>query len=162
MELSLLILVCIHKSCIMLCHRSWIFIFWSWKSHGKFNVEKEGAPCFCRLTFNVTALKGHTAWICSPQAHHFEWAMKDAVWLGVAAESWPVNMKISLSDKILFIPVYVVFIDKMQFKGHSREVVGSWHSALLHDSCWSHSRGQISFPLRVNGRGPHIPQRKVT
>lgn len=50
MELSLLILVCIHKSHRLLGNiccsdRSWIFIFWSWK----INVEKEEAPCFWAL-----------------------------------------------------------------------------------------------------------------
>jgi len=47
MELSLLILVCIHKSYIVYLEIYFVTIdhglsfFWSWK----INVEKEGAPC---------------------------------------------------------------------------------------------------------------------
>ena len=53
MELSLLILVCIHKSyiiylqlyIIMCCADwSWIFIFLVMEKSWKINVEKEGAP----------------------------------------------------------------------------------------------------------------------
>ena len=50
MEMSLLILVCIHKSYIVyleiLCcaDRSWIFNFLSWNSHGKSMLKKSGHP----------------------------------------------------------------------------------------------------------------------
>ena len=50
MELSLLILVCIHKSYIVYLEIYVVAIghgfsfFWSWKSHG--NVEKEGHPVY--------------------------------------------------------------------------------------------------------------------
>ena len=47
MELSLLILVCIHKSCIVyleICLYVMDFHFLVMEKSWKFNVEKEGAP----------------------------------------------------------------------------------------------------------------------
>jgi len=47
LQLWSLEMVCIHKSYIVyFCYvdRSWIFIFWAWKSHGKSVLEKRGHP----------------------------------------------------------------------------------------------------------------------
>ena len=57
MELSLLILVCIHKSCIVYLEIYNIVpighgfsFFWSWKSHGKSTLKRRGHPaCYFGL-----------------------------------------------------------------------------------------------------------------
>jgi len=33
--------------------RSWIFIFWSWKSHGKSMLKKRGNPVLCFIILGV-------------------------------------------------------------------------------------------------------------
>ena len=66
------ILVSIHKSCIIyfekICcaDRSWNFIFWSWKSHGKSLLKKSGHPVIdcssCVDTAEVSVCAGLNGW----------------------------------------------------------------------------------------------------
>ena len=80
MELSLLILVYIHKSYLVYlvvsrllgnkccADRSWIFIFWSWKSHGKSMLKKRGHPAMSGVNESIKPSQLHD-WI-SPQNSH--------------------------------------------------------------------------------------------
>jgi len=94
LELSLLILLCIHKSYIIYFELSVVPIghefsfFWSWKCHGKSMLEKRGHPVWCAL-----CICEFSPIFCQYCVLGWFWSLVSTLLL----TSWPENSALSLT-----------------------------------------------------------------